>query len=124
MFAQSARLALRSARSTVAPRFTAFSAFRFQSTLTKDDVLNRSIAVLKTFELKNANDKITVDTQFGKDLGMDSLDYNDALVALEEEFDVVFDDNVANEITTVGEAVDYITKHHMVEEDILDKEIR
>ncbi|TID29142.1 hypothetical protein CANINC_002099 [Pichia inconspicua] len=127
MFAQTARLALRSVRSTAVPRFTAstaFSAFRFQSTLSKEDVLNRSIAVLKTFELKNANDKITMETQFGKDLGMDSLDYNDALVALEEEFDVVFDDNVANEISTVGEAVEYITKNHMAEEDILDKEIR
>lgn len=65
-----------------------------------------------------------MDTQFGKDLGMDSLDYNDALVALEEEFDVVFDDKVANEIKTVGEAVEYIQKNSMPEEDILDKEIR
>lgn len=98
---------------------------RFQSTiLSQSDVLNRSIAVLKTFEIKNSNDIITMDTQFGKDLGLDSLDYNDALIALEEEFDVVFDDDVANEIKTVGEAVSYITKNQIPEEDILDKEIR
>lgn len=100
------------------------TSFRFASTLSQDQVLARSVAVLKTFELKTPEAPITLQTQFGKDLGMDSLDYNDALVALEEEFDVVFDDKVANEITTVGEAVEYITKNVMAEEDILDKEIR
>ncbi|KAG0683134.1 acyl carrier protein, partial [Pichia californica] len=99
------------------------TAYRFQSTLSEDDVLKRSISVLKTFELKTPEQPISMSTQFGKDLGMDSLDYNDALVALEEEFDVVFDDKVANEITTVGEAVKYISKNHMPEEDILDKEV-
>lgn len=118
MFRQAARLALRQQ----AFRFP--TAFRFQSTLSENDVLRRSVAVLQTFELKTPNQPINMDTQFGKDLGMDSLDYNDALVALEEEFDVVFDDKVANEITTVGEAVEYITKNHMPEEDILDKEVR
>lgn len=98
---------------------------RFQSTaLSQSAVLNRSIAVLKTFEIKNANDAITMETQFGKDLGLDSLDYNDALIALEEEFDIVFDDDVANEITTVGEAVEYITKNQVAEEQMLDKEVR
>lgn len=121
MFRQTVRLALRSPFRGAAP---ASQIFRFQSTLSQQDVLNRSIAVLKTFELKTPEQPITMTTQFGKDLGMDSLDYNDALVALEEEFDVVFYDKVANEITTVGEAVEYIKKNHMPEEDILDKEIR
>ncbi|AWU75402.1 acyl carrier protein [Pichia kudriavzevii] len=97
---------------------------RAYSQLTPESILARSTSVLKTFELKTPEAPITMDTQFGKDLGMDSLDYNDALVALEEEFDVVFDDKVANEIKTVGEAVEYIQKNSMPEEDILDKEIR
>lgn len=118
-----ARSALRQAV-LAASRPAALARFRFASTLSKEDVLTRSVAVLKTFEIKTPEQPITLSTQFGKDLGMDSLDYNDALVALEEEFDVVFDDNVANEITTVGEAVEYITKNAMPEEDLLDKEIR
>ncbi|ODQ45449.1 hypothetical protein PICMEDRAFT_17917 [Pichia membranifaciens NRRL Y-2026] len=121
MFRQTARLALR--QSGALGRL-AGSGYRFQSTLSANEVLKRSVAVLKTFEIKTPEQPITMTTQFGKDLGMDSLDYNDALVALEEEFDVVFDDKVANEITTVGEAVDYIAKNHMPEEDILDKEVR
>lgn len=97
---------------------------RFQSGLTSEAVLARSVAVLKTFEIKAAHDKIGMETQFGKDLGLDSLDYNDALIALEEEFDIVFDDDVANEIKTVGEAVTYIQQHQHATEDLLDKEIR
>ncbi|GMM45345.1 hypothetical protein DAPK24_019200 [Pichia kluyveri] len=125
MFANIVRASLRSSLSASLRSTTLNTgAFRFVSNVSKDDVFARSIAVLKTFELKNINDEITSSTQFTKDLGMDSLDYNDALVALEEEFDVVFDDAVANEITTVGEAVDYISKNIMPEEDILDKEIR
>lgn len=116
MFRQFARTAITAS--------TRFSSVRFASNISQNEVLNRSVAILKTFELKTPQQEITLTTQFGKDLGMDSLDYNDALVALEEEFDVVFDDKVANEITTVGEAVEYIQKNVMPEESILDKEIR
>lgn len=122
MFRQAARLALR--QSGAFNRIAFSNTYRFQSTLSENEVLKRSIAVLKTFEIKTPEQPITMNTQFGRDLGMDSLDYNDALVALEEEFDVVFDDKVANEITTVGEAVEYIAKNHMPEEDLLDKEVR
>ncbi|QPG73201.1 hypothetical protein FOA43_000508 [Brettanomyces nanus] len=107
--------------------FTPVKFMRFSSTgssLTKEDVLARTVSVLKTFELKNSTDKIELETQFTKDLGMDSLDYNDALVALEEEFDVVFDDKSANEIKTVGETVSYVLKNYLPEQQDLDKEVR
>ncbi|KAH3670926.1 hypothetical protein OGAPHI_000637 [Ogataea philodendri] len=81
------------------------------SSLTKDDVLARSVSVLNSFDLKVPADSIGLQTEFIKDLGMDSLDYNDVLVALEEEFDVVFEDNVANDIKSVGECVDYVLKN-------------
>ncbi|VEU21105.1 DEKNAAC102020 [Brettanomyces naardenensis] len=122
----SARLATRAA--VIRPAvFTPVNFMRLSSTgspLTREDVIARTISVLKTFELKNSTDKIDVDTQFTKDLGMDSLDYNDALVALEEEFDVVFDDKTANEIKTVGETVDYVLKTYIPEQEDLDKEVR
>ncbi len=100
---------------------------RFVSTgspLTREDVLARTVSVLKSFDLKNSGDKIGLHTQFTKDLGMDSLDYNDALVALEEEFDIVFDDKSANEIKTVGETVNYVLKNYLPEQQDLDKEVR
>ncbi|KAG7816827.1 hypothetical protein KL942_003954 [Ogataea angusta] len=94
------------------------------SSLTKEDVLARSISVLNSFELKVPSNSIGMETEFIKDLGMDSLDYNDVLVALEEEFDVVFDDNVANEIKSVGECVDYVLKSYTPAQESLDPEIR
>ena len=53
---------------------------------------------------------ITLESSFQKDLGLDSLDTVEALVALEEEFDLEIPDKISDEIKTVGEAVDYIYK--------------
>ncbi|ODV83302.1 hypothetical protein CANARDRAFT_30079 [[Candida] arabinofermentans NRRL YB-2248] len=94
------------------------------STLTKEDVLARSISVLNSFAKKTSGDQIVPETEFIKDLGMDSLDYNDALVALEEEFDIVFDDKAANEIRSVGQCVDYVLANYMPTQETLDHEIR
>lgn len=41
-------------------------------------------------------------------MGLDSLDTVEALVALEEEFDIEIPDKISDEIKTVGQAVDYI----------------
>ncbi|QOU22931.1 hypothetical protein BRETT_003120 [Brettanomyces bruxellensis] len=115
------------ARAVRPSAFTPVRFTRFVSTgspLTKEDVLARTVSVLKSFDLKNSGDKIGLNTQFTKDLGMDSLDYNDALVALEEEFDVVFDDKSANEIKTVGETVNYVLKNYLPEQQDLDREVR
>ena len=50
-----------------------------------------------------------VDTAgFVDDLGADSLDITELLMALEEEFDVEIDDD-ANQIETVGDAINYIS---------------
>lgn len=129
-FAIAARNCTRSTLRVPAVKPAYFAPMKFMrfsstgSTLTKEDVLARTVSVLKSFDLKNSENKINLNTQFTKDLGMDSLDYNDALVALEEEFDVVFDDKSANEIKTVGETVSYILKNYVPEQQDLDKEVR
>jgi len=46
--------------------------------------------------------------QFVNDLGADSLDTVELIMALEEEFDVEIPDEQAEKIKTVGEALDYI----------------
>ncbi|KZL51143.1 acyl carrier protein [Nodularia spumigena CENA596] len=53
-------------------------------------------------------DKITLEANFANDLGADSLDTVELVMALEEEFDIEIPDEAAEKITTVQEAVDYI----------------
>ncbi|MBF2065560.1 MAG: acyl carrier protein [Calothrix sp. C42_A2020_038] len=51
---------------------------------------------------------ITPQSNFANDLGADSLDTVELVMALEEEFDIEIPDEAAEKITTVQEAVDYI----------------
>ncbi len=51
---------------------------------------------------------ITKDTSFVDDLGADSLDVVELVMALEEEFDLEISDGEAENIKTVGDAVEYI----------------
>jgi acyl carrier protein len=48
---------------------------------------------------------------FVNDLGADSLDTVELVMALEEEFDIEIPDEQAEKIQTVGQATDYITAH-------------
>ncbi|MEN3183516.1 MAG: acyl carrier protein [Atribacterota bacterium] len=51
---------------------------------------------------------VTPDASFIDDLGADSLDIVELIMAFEEEFDIEIPDEDAEKITTVGEAVEYI----------------
>lgn len=53
-------------------------------------------------------DEITMESEFIDDLGADSLDLVELIMALEEEFDMEIPDEDAEKITTVGDVVDYI----------------
>lgn len=55
-------------------------------------------------------DKITLEKEFIKDLGADSLDVVEIVISLEETFKVLVDENDAEEITDVRSAIEYITK--------------
>ncbi|NJL79151.1 MAG: acyl carrier protein [Richelia sp. RM2_1_2] len=55
------------------------------------------------------DEKITPNANFANDLGADSLDTVELVMALEEEFDIEIPDEAAEKITTVQEAVDYIS---------------
>ena len=56
-------------------------------------------------------DKVTMDASFIDDLGADSLDIVELVMAFEEEFGVEIPDDAAEKITTVGDAVKYIEEH-------------
>ncbi len=53
-------------------------------------------------------DEIAMESSFIDDLGADSLDIVELIMALEEEFDLEIPDNEAEKIQSVGDAVDYI----------------
>ncbi|MFP4458091.1 MAG: acyl carrier protein [Candidatus Zixiibacteriota bacterium] len=57
-----------------------------------------------------SEDEIKVDSHFIDDLGADSLDTVELVMALEEEFDIDIPDEDAEGLTTVGTAIDYVEK--------------
>ncbi len=54
---------------------------------------------------------VKLDASFVDDLGADSLDTVELVMALEEEFDIEIPDEVAETITTVRSAVDFVRAH-------------
>jgi acyl carrier protein len=62
-------------------------------------------------QLNVNGDEVTMEASFTKDLGADSLDQVELVMALEEEFGMEIPDEEAEKITTVGEAVKYISAH-------------
>ncbi|AFZ34500.1 MAG: acyl carrier protein [Stanieria sp.] len=60
-------------------------------------------------QLEVEEEQVTQDASFANDLGADSLDTVELVMALEEEFDIEIPDEVAEQIDTVGKAVDHIS---------------
>jgi|TARA_B100001105_G_scaffold52097_1_gene39360 acyl carrier protein len=59
-------------------------------------------------QLGVSNEEVNKDSSFVDDLGADSLDTVELVMALEEEFDLEIADEEAEKISTVEEAVNYI----------------
>jgi acyl carrier protein len=59
-------------------------------------------------QLGVGEDQVTADASFVDDLGADSLDTVELVMALEEEFDAEIPDDEAEKITTVKQAVEFI----------------
>ena len=62
-------------------------------------------------ELGVERDKMTDEASFIEDLGADSLDIVELVMAFEEEFGVEIPDDAAEKISTVKDAIDYIEAH-------------
>ncbi|MBQ6908332.1 MAG: acyl carrier protein [Clostridia bacterium] len=56
-------------------------------------------------------DEISMDSNFLEDLGADSLELIDLIMALESEFDLEVPEEDIEEIETVGDVVSYIKEH-------------
>jgi acyl carrier protein len=61
-------------------------------------------------QLEVEPEKVTPDASFANDLQADSLDVVELVMALEEEFDIEIPDDAAEQIDTVGKAVEYINE--------------
>jgi acyl carrier protein len=59
-------------------------------------------------QLSVKTEKIKLESNFMDDLGADSLDVVELVMALEEEFEIEIDDETAGEIVSVQNAMDYI----------------
>ncbi|MCW5823233.1 MAG: acyl carrier protein [Cyanobacteria bacterium TGS_CYA1] len=62
-------------------------------------------------QLNVNSEEVNMEASFTKDLGADSLDQVELVMALEEEFGMEIPDEEAEKITTVGEAVKFISSH-------------
>ena len=57
-----------------------------------------------------ASTEATLDANFIKDLGIDSLDYAEIVMEFEQTFEIRIPDNDAEQLQTIAQAVDYISK--------------
>ena len=76
----------------------------------KEDIVER-VKRLIAENLGVALEEVRSDAAFIDDLGADSLDIVELVMAIEKEFDVEIPDEDAEEISTVQDAIDYIQDH-------------
>jgi len=76
----------------------------------REEILDKVRGVIVD-QLSVEEDDVTEDASFIDDLGADSLDIVELVMALEEEFGISIPDEEAENIKTVGDAVAYIVKN-------------
>ncbi len=76
--------------------------------MSQADIFNKVKAIVAE-QLSVEADKIKEESTFAEDLGADSLDTVELVMALEEEFDIEIPDEAAEKITSVQDAVNYIS---------------
>ena len=62
-------------------------------------------------QLSVSPDEVKEESKFVEDLGADSLDVVELVMALEEKFDIEIPDDEAEKIQTVKDVIDYIESH-------------
>ena len=72
--------------------------------------LNQEMIDIIVEQLSVEKDKVVPEASFVDDLGADSLDLVELIMAMEEKFDIEIPDEDAEKIVTVQDAVDYVEK--------------
>ena len=78
--------------------------------MSSEEVLEKVKGIIVE-QLGVSESAVTMEASFIDDLGADSLDIVELIMALEEEFDTEIPDADAEKIVTVGDVVDYIKDH-------------
>ena len=78
--------------------------------MSSEEVLEKVKGIIVE-QLGVADNAVTMEASFIDDLGADSLDIVELVMALEEEFDIEIPDSDAEKVATVGDVVDYIKDH-------------
>jgi acyl carrier protein len=79
--------------------------------LANKDAIFEKVKAIIVDQLGANADEVSLDASFIDDLGADSLDLVELIMALEEEFDLEVPDEDAEKLVTVGDAVDYIKQN-------------
>lgn len=80
--------------------------------LDKKHVVDRVLDIVKSFPKVDPS-KVTPDVHFQKDLGLDSLDTVEIVMAIEEEFKLEIPDKEADKIDSCSLAIEYVYSHPM-----------
>ncbi len=76
------------------------------------EVQERILTVIKNFDKVDPS-KVHPTSKFGEDLGLDSLDAVEVVMAIEDEFAIEIPDAEADRIASVSDAVEYVAGHPM-----------
>ncbi len=83
--------------------------------MTPEEVFDRVKTIIAE-KLGVEEDEITIDSDLTEDLGADSLDLVDLVMAFEDEFNLKVDDEQIESISTVGDIIEQIGKGLGIEE--------
>lgn len=84
------------------------------ATSDKQKEITEKVKQIISEQLGVEESEVTPTASFVDDLGADSLDTVELVMALEENFDIEIPDDAAEKIRTVQDAIDYIDKHSKV----------
>ncbi|KAF9874343.1 acyl carrier protein [Colletotrichum karsti] len=106
--ARSSLVAPRAVFARAAPKAVAVRFYSAATGLNKDEVEGRIFALLQGFDKVNDPSNIKSTAHFANDLGLDSLDTVEVVMAIEEEFSIEIPDKDADTIHSIDKAVEYI----------------
>jgi acyl carrier protein len=78
--------------------------------MNRDELLKKMKTIVAD-KLSISEEQVTEEASFIEDLGADSLDTVELVMALEDEFALDIPDEDAEKLTTVGKAMEYIVGH-------------
>lgn len=89
------------------PSFVAGCRSYSHQPLSKETITERVLLVLKLYDKINA-EKLTIDSHFMNDLGLDSLDHVEVIMAMEDEFGFEIPDQDAERLLRPADIVQYV----------------